>query len=70
LPANFLTEALMDIHKIASMIDIGLTLAEVTKEINAHAITVDEDSGTIDVYCFKPHTVKEIKVELKVARKI
>ena len=57
------------IHKLASKIDIGLTLAEVSGDILNHKVVVDEENGKIDIYCVPNNPLKEVKFGLKVVHK-
>jgi hypothetical protein len=54
------------IHKLASKIDIGLVLAEVSGDVLNHKIVVDEENSKIDIYCIPNNPLKEIKFNLKI----
>jgi hypothetical protein len=53
------------IYKLASKIDIGLTLAEATGDLIQHKIVVDPETSTINVYCVPNNSIKNIKFNLK-----
>jgi hypothetical protein len=56
------------IHKLASQIDIGLTLAEVTDEVLKHKIEVNEEDSTINVYCMPNKSLKNIQFSLQLSK--
>jgi hypothetical protein len=58
----------MNINRIASKIDIGLVLAEVSQKIITHEVVVDKESGTIDVRYSRPSGLKDIKFKLRIAK--
>lgn len=58
----------MDINEIASKLDIGFTLAEITDNFKYHGIKVDEEKSIIDICCFKIVPLEEIKVTLSIGR--
>ena len=55
----------IDLNKLASKIDIGLLLAEVTGEIDYHKVKVDEKNNKIDIYYTAIEPVKKITFNLK-----
>jgi hypothetical protein len=53
------------IYKLASKIDIGLTLAEATGDLIQHKIVVDTENSAINIYCVPNKPIKNIKFKLK-----
>jgi hypothetical protein len=58
----------MNINKMASMLDIGFILAEASGDLTSHAIRVDSEKGTIDIYYVPIMPIKKIKVTLSTGK--
>lgn len=55
------------IHLLASGLDIDYTLAKITGDVFNHAIMVNEEASTIDVFYTPCIPVKAVKVNFKLA---